>query len=198
MARKRHGCLGLLLISAIAAGVLVLIAPWSIHTGGRWTFLGWSGVAQFHGTNGDHYAMYVWFGPDVRHGRVSAFRTRLPRYNLRGQAYLCTAQGPIYKFRLSGGIFGVWLDTDGGDVSFYITDPQNRLWRSLEFSGTWHGAELVMEDNGSFDRSFRTDGSLKPRKGAWPTPGHEQRASGTFTWGSYSDFENVCRSEFKK
>ncbi len=175
------------------------MAPWSVRIGGRFTpAMTWSGVGEFHAGNGERFGLYVDLYPYFRGRMASPFRTRLPRYNLRGTASLCTLQGSIYNYKMSGGIYGVYTSTDGGDVSLYITDPKRQLKRSLEFYGTWHGPELMMEDNGSFDRSFRTDGALKPRLGPWPVPGHEQRAGGTLTWGSYATFENMCRNQIMR
>lgn len=88
--------------------------------------------------------------------------------------------------KLSGTVFGGWRSTEGALMQFRLLD-----WKIVDVGqrqgyfdlyGYWRGTELVMDDRGRSAATLRS--GLKIDK-----------ASVTFNWSSYSDFENACASE---
>jgi len=53
----------------LAPGLLVLLNPWSLHMGGRWTpALTWHGVSQLHSNTGATYGLFMEL--QGKHGHV--------------------------------------------------------------------------------------------------------------------------------
>lgn len=83
--RKRSGCGCLGSISgaiALIFAVTILINPWALHMGGRWTpALVWHGVGKLQSTSGVNYGLFLEVNPFVRHGRRGSGRgTNLTRH----------------------------------------------------------------------------------------------------------------------
>lgn len=95
----------------------------------------------------------------------------------------------MQRLDLSGDIYGTYWNTDGNQMAIRLLDarqpfrinPQHR--RYVDLYGRWQGPELVMRDNGSWERSFHPD----PHNA-------KQLADVTFTWGSYWEFRNLCNA----
>ena len=110
-----------------------------------------------------------------------------PTNALGGMGYLCSAQGAIQRMNLTGDIYGTYLNTDGNQTGFRLLDwrkpfrinYQNR--RYFDLHGRWRGPELVMQDDGAWERNFQP-GQQKSK----------ENAKVTFSWGSYSDFKKLC------
>lgn len=108
---------------------------------------------------------------------------------LRGMGWLCSAHGVVQRLDLTGDIYGAYLNTDGNQMGIRLLDARHPFrinaqnQRYVDLYGRWHGPELVLQDDGGWERSFH------------PEPNHSnERASITFTWGSYSDFKSLCNS----
>jgi len=182
------GCFGALVLAFFVMFlVTALLAPWAFHIGGRWTPAMWQGVGMLRTESGDAYPLYVYFFPRFRgmsHLRLNGQR---PTNALGGAGWLCSAQGVTQRMDLSGDIYGTYLNTDGNQMGFRLLDarrafrinPQKR--RYFDLYGRWHGTELVMQDDGGWERGFH------------PAPHNpKERASVTFTWAGYSDFKKLC------
>ncbi len=185
---RRLGCLGGLVFGAvIVLAVTALLAPWAYHIGGRWTAASWQGVGILRTESGDAYPLYIFFYPNFRSMSRLRLNGQRPTGGLRGNGWLCSAQGVTQRLDLSGTIYGTYLNTDGNQTSLRLLDArhyfqinaQNR--RYFDLYGRWHGAELVMEDTGGWERGFHPD-PHDPK----------ERAKVTFTWGSYGDFKKMC------
>ncbi len=169
--------------------VTILLAPWSFRIGGRWTPASWWGFGTLRTTAGDEYPLYIYFTPDfgsMTHLRQNGQR---PVSGLQGTGWLCSEQGVIQRLDLSGDIYGSRLNSDGDQMDFRLLDrrryfrinPQNR--RYFDLYGSWHGSELVMQDDGGWERGFRL-GPHDPKA----------RASIIFASGSYADFKRLCNT----
>lgn len=182
------GCFGgLVLVCVVFFLMFALVAPWSFHIGGRWTLGFWQGIGTLQTESGNAYPLYVYFYPGFRgmsHLRLNGQR---PTNSLRGMGYLCSAQSVIQQMNLTGDIYGTYLNMDGNQTGFRLLDwwkpfrinYQNR--RYFDLRGKWQGAELVMQDDGAWERNFQHD------------PHHSKvDAKVTFTWGSYGDFKKLC------
>ena len=186
---QRLGCFGALVFALVLVLALTaLLAPWAYHIGGRWTPGMWWGFGKLRTTQGDEYPLYVSFFPNFRSMSHLRLNGQRPTSGLQGTGWLCSAQGVTQRLDLTGDVYGSYLNTDGNQTAFRLLDArhftinaQNR--RYVDLLGRWHGAELVMQDNGSWDRNFQP-GPKDPK----------ERAAVTFTWGSYSDFKNLCNA----
>jgi hypothetical protein len=95
----------------------------------------------------------------------------------------------MQRLDLTGDIYGTYLNTDGNQMAIRLLDarhafrinPQHR--RYVDLLGRWHGPELVMQDNGSWQRAFQPD-PHNPKT----------RVDVTFSWGSYSGFKDLCKA----
>jgi hypothetical protein len=189
--RPRLGCLGFLAFAlGLATAVYGVIAPWSFHIGGRWTPVTWWGVGRLRDSNGAQYGIYLYFYPDFR--GASRLGGLGMRCGLRGKATVCTAAGAKYQFNLSGQIYGAWLDTDGKEISFNLSEPRGpKLRRAFDLYGAWQGSELPLDDHKSMIMHFLPDGRLTPA-GSYTSPLPEKHAKVTLRWGSESDFDSLC------
>ena len=182
--KLRVGCLGGLALGlGVVLAVYAIIAPWSLHMGGRWTPGAWWGYGTLRTTTGAQYPLFVLFYPNPRSTSRLRYQGRRPSIGLGGSAWLCTAPGVTQRLDISGDIYGVYLRTDGGLINFRLLEPRRidlgQRRRYFDLYGEWRGAQVVMADNGSWRRSFR------------PGP-PDERAAVTFSWGSYWDFKALC------
>jgi len=195
---RLHGCLaqlfGLLILCLVLVyGVAAITSPWSFHIGGVSTpLLSWSATGTLH-TNDGTYPMYVFFYPAPNFSRLRMQTkegdTLRPTGGVQGSGYLCTSRGVIQYLKLSGTIYNGWSTTEGSLISFrllewYLLDT--RPTRGfLDLSGRWSGTKLVMDDRGSFAKTFRSGLKI-------------EHASVTLDPGSYSDFKAVCSRPQKR
>jgi hypothetical protein len=186
-APKRHGCiaslLGLVLLCAgIVYGVAAITAPWSFHIGGVSTpLLSWSATGMLHAKSGN-YPLYVFLYPDSHSSRLRLDGLR-PTGGVQGTARLCTSRGLSQYLKLSGTIYNGWSSTEGSVISFRMLEwvlfntPPTRGY--FDLYGRWNGTQLVMDDRGSFAKTFRSGLKI-------------EHASVTLDPGSYSDFKTAC------
>jgi hypothetical protein len=182
------GCFGGLVFAFVVMFlVTALLAPWAFRIGGRWTPAMWQGVGILRTESGDAYPLYIYFFPKFRGMSRLRLNGQRPTNALGGAGWLCSAQGVTQRMDLSGDIYGTYLNTDGNQTGFRLLDarhafrinPQNRRYFGLH--GRWNGPELVMQDDGDWERTFH------------PGPhDSKKRANVTFTWASYSDFKKLC------
>ena len=187
-ALRRLGCLGGLVFGVVVVLlVTAVLAPWSFHIGGRWTLASWQGVGTLRTEAGDAYPVYIYFYPNFRSMSRLRLNGQRPTSGLRGNGWLCSAQGVTQKLDLSGTIYGTYLNTDGNQMGMRLLDARHyfrinaQQRRYFDLYGRWHGAELAMEDDGGWERGFHPD-PHNPK----------ERAKVTFSWGSYGDFKKMC------
>jgi len=188
--RPPRGCLGNLLGLVVLAVVLVygvaaITSPWAFHIGGRWTpLLYWEGRGRLVTRNGV-YPFYVFFYPSSQMSRLRVDDLQ-PTGGLQGSAAICVSPGTTQSMKLSGTVFGGWRSTEAALMQFRLLD-----WKIIDVGqrqgyfdlyGHWRGAELVMDDRGGFGGTLRSGLRI-------------DKASVTFNWSSYSDFENACATE---
>jgi len=185
-ARKKLGCFGNL--SVVLAGVIViflLLNPWALHMGDRWTpALMWHGAGTLQSTTGARYPLYleIWFDP---HG--SGYR----RANLRGKSILCTPNGQRFNFTVYGYLQHAWLDTDGKRMQLLLFSQKNsKPVIKLDLIGTWKGQELFLDDKGNMAMSFRPDGSPKGYLVGTNSP--KEDTTGTLHYAPQSKFDSAC------
>jgi hypothetical protein len=190
--RKRHGCgcLGsvawaILLVLA----VYVLLNPWALHIGGRWTpALTWHGVGKLQSTGGASYGLFLEVNLYMRPRRHS---TTTGIKNLTGSARLCTPQGDTDPLTVSGYIKQVWLDVDRKPVTLYFRSPKDAQPElSFELLGSWQGQELVLEDRGSMAMSFAPDGRRKGYLKGANSP--KENTTGRLHYATESEFSSLC------
>lgn len=192
----RAGCLAKLLWSPVLGVAclallyvgVVLIAPWSLHIGRRWTpFLTWHGYGQLHTKDGGEYPLYVSFYPSSHFGssglRLNGLRST---GGLQGSGWICTSRGAAQYLDLSGTIYGGWRSTDNSLMEFRLHEHRivdtGGYWGFFDLRGRWHGPELVMNergDHGEVGAPFRSGLRV-------------DYASVAFGWGSYSQFKAAC------
>jgi len=193
---KGIGCLPGLLILALLAPLCVMavdlaFAPWIYAVGGRHRLLPvWAGVGVAETPSGP-YTLHIWFSPTPSGSRI------LPSTSVRGSGYVCTPSGKRYPFSVRGGASGrIWKDMDGHafSLSTYNQPFFSRLtgdWRpKLNFSGSWEGANLKMNDEGSIAQAFLKDGSLSSSPGVARLK--ESAVPITFTETSWWWVNGVC------
>ena len=187
-ALRRLGCLGGLMFGLLVVLlVTAVLAPWSFHIGERWTAAWWQGVGMLRTEAGDAYPVYIYFFPNFRSMSRLRLNGQRPTSGLSGNGWLCSAQGVTQRLDLSGTIYGTYLNTDGNQMGirlldarrFFRINPQRR--RYFDLYGRWHGPELVMGDDGGWERGFHPD-PHDPK----------ERAKVTFSWGSYGEFKRLC------
>lgn len=170
--RKRGiGCLpGLLILLLLGplfvAAVDLAYAPWIYSVGGRTRFLPvWAGVGVAQTPSGP-YTIHVWFSPSPSGSRI------LPSASISGSAYVCTPSGKRYSLRVTGGANGrIWNNMNGH--SFYLYASNRPFFGGLtgdrrprlNFSGSWVGPNLEMDDEGTIAQAFLKDGTLSPDPG---------------------------------
>ena len=169
--RKGIGCLsGLLILLVLGplfiAAVDLAFAPWIYSVGGRTRLLPvWAGVGVAETPVG-RYRIKIWFSPSPSGSRI------LPSASISGSASVCTPTGKRYNLNVTGGASGrIWKDMDGHSFHlyalnrpFFATLTGDRRPR-LNFSGSWVGPNLQMDDDGTIAQAFLKDGSLSPGQG---------------------------------
>src|SRR5947209_15994060 len=156
---RRRGCLSgmvvLLLLALVGMAVIeTVIGPWILTVGGRQRLLPvWEGIGDVQGPGGT-YRLYLWFAPSTSGQRI------LPEAAVQGYSVLCTPRGERFSLKLYGGAPGhLWLRmAEGHDFNlrvfrrprFAVSTSQMVAPPRSQFAGHWRGADLVMNDNGSF------------------------------------------------
>jgi hypothetical protein len=141
--------------------------------------VGGAGIAQ---TPAGPYTIHVWFSPSPSGSRI------LPSASISGSAYVCTPTGKRYTLKVTGGAIGrIWKDMDGHSFRLYASngpffvsvtgDHRPRL----NFSGSWVGPNLQMDDEGTIAQAFLADGSLSPGPGLGGSHIKEKAVPITFT-----------------
>jgi len=184
---KRRGCIaqliGLIILCLVLVyGVAAITAPWSFHIGGVSTpLLSWSATGVLH-TKGGNYPLYVFLYPASHFSRLRMVGLR-PTGGVQGSAYLCTSRGVSQYLKMLGTIYNGWSGTEGSVITFRLLEWyffDSRPTRGyLDLYGRWSGTKLVMEDRGSFAKTFRSGLKI-------------EHASVTLDPGSYSDFKAAC------
>jgi hypothetical protein len=177
------GAVALLLIA-------VVFTPWAFRIGGSLTPASWYGLGTLRTQAGDEYPLLIFFYPDLRSMSRLRLNGQRPTSGLRGDGWLCSAQGVTQRLDLTGDIYGTYLNTDGNQMSIRLLDArryfqinaQNQR-RYFDLTGSWHGSELAMQDDGGWEREFHHD-PHNPK----------ERAQVTFTPGTYSDFIRACNA----
>jgi len=187
------GCLGSLgFVTLLVVALLLLLNPWSLHMGRRWTpALTWHGVGKLHSTTGASYGLFLELYPLLEHSR----RGPSSRKNVEGTAKICTPQGQIYAMTVDG-YLDAWLDADQKPLTLYLRslqDAQPKL--RADFHGSWQGEELVLDDKGSLAMSFRADGNAKGYLVGSNAPGEE--TTGRLQYAKESALVSVCGASAK-
>lgn len=187
--RFRLGCFGALLLGVLAVlFITAIFTPWAFHIDGQFTPAFWSGYGKLRTQAGDEYPLFINIFPDFRHG-MSRLRLngQRPTAGIGGRGWLCSAPGVTQRLDLSGTIFGAYLSTDGNQMAFRLLDWRRPFQinyqhqRYFDLYGRWRGPDLVMQDDGGWERGFH------------PGPHNQKdRASVTFARGNYSDFKSAC------
>jgi hypothetical protein len=154
------GCLGSVSFAImLVLALLLLLNPWSLHMGGRWTpALTWHGVGQLHSTTGATYGLYMELYPNLERSGRGAHSSRK---NVQGRAKICTPDGDVHAMTVDG-YLDAWLDADQKPLTVYLRSlkgAQPKLRADLY--GSWQGEELVVDDKGSMAMSFAVDGRAK-------------------------------------
>src|SRR5262245_46617437 len=192
----RHIVLRVVLILFVAAFLAEFVpAQWAFHIGSRLTPLGqWDGYGPVQDSNGGRYLLFTHLrGGVLAHGGRPGCAFHGGCNTLRGSAKLCTENGRVYSFRLSGRLHG-WLTTDGSLTSINLSGgslaplPPGSV---LAFHGTWHGPALpVASTDGSFTEAFTPAGTVRRSMSA----AHAGTASGTLRHGSATAFGQACHT----
>lgn len=191
-AKKKYGCgcLGSMTgLIVLVTALLVLLNPWSLHMGGRWTpALTWHGVGTLSSSTGAKYGFYLEVTPEMSRGRGGYSGGR---QNMRGTAKICTPQGGIYSMTVSGYLKNAWLDADGKPITFYLRslkDAPTKL--RIDLYGSWQGQEMVLEDKGNMAMSFSADGNAKGYLKGVNAP--KESTTGKLRYAAENEFASVC------
>ena len=196
--RRGCGCLGSVTgLIALVVALLVLLNPWSLHMGGRWTpALTWHGVGTLHSTTGATYGFYMELWPYMSRGRRGGGGYYGGHQNMEGTAKICTPQGGIYSMTVSGYLKNTWFDADGKPITFYLRslkDAPTKL--NIDLFGSWQGQELALEDKGNMAMSFAADGNAKGYLHG--VNAASENTSGRLRYSSESEFVSVCGQKGK-
>ena len=188
--RAGCGCLGSITgMIIVLFAVTILINPWALHMGGRWTpALVWHGVGKLQSTSGASYGLFLEVTPFVHHDGTANSN------NLTGSAKICTPQGDVYPLTVSGSLKRAWLDADGKPVTFYFYSLKNAATKlDFELLGAWHGQELVLEDRGNMAMSFSPDGRAKGYLKGLNSP--KENTTGSLHYAPESEFTAACNAK---
>jgi hypothetical protein len=181
---KRHGWATLFLLLAGFYAVVVLLDPWAVHWGGRWTpLLYWQGTGTLVTKTGQ-YPLYVSFYPSSHFSRLHMDGLR-PIGGVQGTGQLCTSRGEQQQLKLGGTIYGNWRSDEGNLITFRLLEPKlidvGQGQGFFDLAGKWHGPRLVMDDRGAYAEKFRSGLKI-------------DYASVNLDWGTYADFKTACAS----
>lgn len=162
--RAHFGFFGLIVCVLLLYAVILLIDPWAIHMGGRWTpLLYWAGTGKLVTMTGT-YPLYVMIYPATSHATLKLDGLR-PTGDLHGTGWLCTSREAGVPLDLTGTIYGDRRSTDGSLMQVRLLEqngPRQQLLGSgsrrgyFDLFGYWHGPELVMNDRGAWSSPFRS------------------------------------------
>jgi len=178
-----HGVTGGLIVTIM---VMLLVKPWAVHIGGRWTpALIWHGVGTLQSTSGAKYKLFLDLG---------VYSARKSHKDFMGTAKLCTQQGEIYPLSADGYVKLAWLDVEGKQVTFYLKNPKDAQPR-LNFTliGGWHGQQLSLDDKGSMAMSFFPDGRVKGYLVGVNSP--NETTTGILHYATEDEFIAACGSK---
>jgi hypothetical protein len=192
--RKRGcGCLGSVSGAiGLVIGVMLLLNPWSLRMGGRWTpALTWHGVGKLHSTTGATYGLFMELNPYLAQGRRGGSGK-----NLEGTAKICTPEGEVFAMKVDGYLKHAWLDADQKPITFYLRSPKDAQPKlRADFYGSWQGQELVLDDKGSMAMSFLPDGNAKGYLKGMNAPTED--TTGSLRYAAESEFASVCGERAK-
>ncbi len=184
----RLGCFSALILGSVMFTMIVAsIAPWAFRIDGQWTPASWWGLGKLRTQAGVEYPLYIFVYPDFRNTSRLRLNGVRSSSGLQGSGWLCSAQGVTERMDLTGDIYGAYLSTDGKQVEIRLLDARRpfrvnvQQRRYVDFIGRWRGPELAVQDDGGWERGFHP-GPHNPK----------ERATVTFTRGSYSDFNKMC------
>ena len=157
-----HGHILLILVfaSPLFYALVVVLAPWAVHIGGRWTPLlsreGWGNLAT---KGGQHSLLFVSFFASSHFSRLHMDGLH-PRGGVQGYGWLCTSPRAMQRLRLSGTIFGAWRSTEGSLLAFRLLEPKiidvGHRQGFFDLIGRWKGPELVMDGRNTVGGLFRS------------------------------------------
>ncbi len=181
--RRRRGMALLVFLLALIYGAIVLLNPWAIHMGGRWTpLLIWNATGKLVTASGA-YPLMVTLSPSPHGSRLRLDGLRSAG-GLSGWGWLCTPQGTTVRLRVSGTMYGAWRTTDGALLEFRLIErirnfPAIQDGGYVDLFGYWHGPQLVMDDRGEWSHPFRSGLIM-------------EHASVSLRAGSKSEFDAAC------
>ena len=181
--RRRRAIPGLVLVLTLVYGVTVLLNPWAVRIGGRWTpLLIWTGTGKLVTANGT-YPLLVTLNPSAHSSRLHLDGLR-PTSGISGWGWLCTPEGKTIRLRLYGTMYGGWRSTDGALTQFRLHErlqnfPSIQDGGYVDLYGYWHGPQLVMDDRSRWSAPFRAGLKIK-------------HASVTLGPGSKAEFTAAC------
>jgi hypothetical protein len=184
------GCLGTIVLGIVGAIVsLFVFTPWALHMGSRLTpGMRWHGYGKMHSSYGADYGLYL----DIYFSDPGQQRSAVQASNLNGSAMLCGPKLQAHKYRLSGTVYGAWLNADGKRMVLHLYSPNDGQKLDFSLEGAWEGQQLNLNDRGSLASGFNQDGS--PRGVGVGTYGPKEKADVTLEYGGQSDFEAICRN----
>jgi hypothetical protein len=189
--RRRRGCLGclgsLVLVALLAVGVGILIKPWSVHIGGRFTpFGGWTAIGRARTPDG--------LDAGIQLNLTARFRPACGKSGsgctqMNGKAVVCTRAGR-FTFSNADATFSAYWSLDGRAMMVTLTHGDTTLTRYLNvyLHGTWHGPAYQASDGGYLSHGFNPNGS--PRS----TTGSVEKADAAQVTFQPGDFAALCRS----
>lgn len=183
------GCLGTIVLGIVGIIVSVFVfTPWALHMGGRFTpAMRWHGYGKMHSSYGADYGLYL----DIYYSEPGRQRSAVQASNLNGSATLCGPKLQAHKYRLSGTVYGAWLNADGKRMVLHLYSPKDGQKLDFSLEGAWDGQQLNLNDRGSLASGFNQDGS--PRGVGVGIYGPKEKADVTLEYGGQSDFEPICR-----
>jgi hypothetical protein len=196
--KRRIGCLGSLVVFCVVGPLIYLtiqaaFAPWAFYLGGNFHALPmWQGWGRLHAKSGD-FPVWIYMYPSSG--------SRLGYPNVTGTATVCTPHGERFQLKLYGIFLNkhIGLHADGQPISIHLHRRPASLGSNvdgrprLEFRGTWHDPNLVMDDQGSLASAFHPDG--RAYLGAERNqPPLGEKLPITFSAGSRGDFDAACKA----
>jgi hypothetical protein len=89
-------------------------------------------------------------------------------------------------------MYGAWASAEGKEMAVELREPgSGNLRRHFRLYGSFHGADLAMDDHKTMFMYFRPDGALTPVR-SYTSPVPEKHATVTLQWGGRDDFDRLC------